>query len=111
MKEHVKAGSMPEYRRILMIKDSNFHLKIMECAGNKVLHNICKWILEQIYLKYRPEYMREERIREAAEEHRMLLKSLRERDVKKTTRLLRQHIRNGREHVVGSLWQDRSLEI
>jgi DNA-binding GntR family transcriptional regulator len=111
MKEHVKAASVPEYRRILMIKDTHFHLKIIACAGNKVMFNICQWILEQIYLKYRPESMREERIKEAAEEHRMLLKALKDRDVKKATRLLGQHIRNGREHVVGSLWQNKSLEI
>ena len=51
------------------------------------------------------------RLKEAAEEHRMLLKALKEKDAKKTTRLLRQHIRNGREHVVGSLLQDKRLEI
>ncbi len=111
LNEHVKAVSVPEYRRILMIKDTNFHLEMIKLAENQVIYNLCKLIFERIYLKYRPEYMREERIKEAAEEHRALLGALKERDVKKTRRLLRQHIKNGREHVVGSLWQDRSLEI
>ena len=111
MKEHVKAASVPQYRRLLMIKDTDFHLKLIECAGNKVIYTVSRWILEQIYLKYRPEYMREARLKEAAEEHRMLFKALKERNAEKTTRLLKQHIRNGSEHIVGSLWQDKNIEL
>jgi DNA-binding GntR family transcriptional regulator len=33
LKEHVKAASIPEYRRILMIKDTNFHLQMIKIAG------------------------------------------------------------------------------
>lgn len=106
LKEHVKAASIPEYRRILMIKDTNFHLQMIKIAENKVMYNLSKIIFEQIYLKYRPEYMREERIREAAEEHSALLEALRKRDARKTRRLIKQHIKNGRAHVVGSLWED-----
>jgi DNA-binding FadR family transcriptional regulator len=67
MNEHMKAASFPQYRRNLMIKDTNFHLAIVACGGNKVIYKLCKLILEQIYLKYRPEYMREDRLKEAAE--------------------------------------------
>lgn len=111
MKEHVEAASTPEYRRILMLKDTNFHLRVVECAENKVIYNLCKLILEQIYLKYRPEYMRDERLREAAEEHRLILESLRQKDVAKARRLLRQHMRKGREHIVNSLMEEKSLEV
>jgi len=111
LKEHVKAGSVPEYRRILMIKDTNFHLHMIKIGGNKVIYNLSKVIFEQIYLKYRPEYMQEERIREAAEEHSALLEALRERDARKTRRLIKQHIKNGRAHVVGSLWEDRDVML
>ena len=111
LKEHVKAASIPEYRRILMIKDTNFHLQMIRIAENKVMYNLSKMIFEQIYLKYRPEYMREERIREAAEEHSALLKALREKDARKIRRLIKQHIKNGRAHVVGSLWEDRDAML
>ena len=111
LKEHVKAASVPEYRRILMIKDTNFHLHMIKIAENKVMYNLSKMIFEQIYLKYRPEYMREERIREAAEEHSALLEALREKDARKTRRLIKQHIKNGRAHVVGSLWEDRDAML
>jgi DNA-binding GntR family transcriptional regulator len=111
LKEHVKAGSVPEYRRILMIKDTNFHLHMIKIGGNKVIYNLSKVIFEQIYLKYRPGYMREERIKEAAEEHTALLEALKERDVRKTRRLIKQHIKNGRAHVAGSLWEDRDAML
>lgn len=111
LKEHVKAASVPEYRRILMIKDTNFHLQMIKIAGNKVIYNLSKVIFEQIYLKYRPEYMREQRIREAAEEHGALLEALKERDVRKTRRLIKQHIKNGRAHVAGSLWEGRGAML
>jgi len=111
MDEHVKALSAPQYRRSLMIKDTNFHLQMIEFAGNKVIHNLCKLIFEQIYLKYRPEYMRDQRLKEAAGEHKMILMALRERDVKKTRRLIKQHIKRGSEHIVGGLWQDKDIGI
>ncbi|MBW1788210.1 MAG: GntR family transcriptional regulator [Deltaproteobacteria bacterium] len=112
-REHVEAVSTPQYRRILLLKDTNFHLQMIEIAGNRVIHNLCKNIFEQIYLKYRPEYMREERLREATEEHWAIVGALRERDAKKTRRLLKQHVKNGREHIVGSLWrgEDAGLEF
>ena len=111
MKEHIKGVSAPQYRRFLMIMDTNFHLRIIECAENKVVYNMSKLIFEQIYLKYRPEYMRETRLKKAEEEHRMLLKTLKERDVKKARTLIRQHIKNGRDHIVGSLLEDKSIEF
>jgi DNA-binding GntR family transcriptional regulator len=111
MKEHVKAVSFPLYRRLLLIIDTNFHLEIIKCAENKVIYNFCKLIFERIYLKYRPEYMREERLKEAAREHRMLFEALKNGDVKKTERLIKDHIRSGREHIVNSLWEDRNITL
>ena len=52
LKEHVKTASIPEYRRLLMIKDTNFHLQMIRIAENKVMYNLSKIIFEQIYLKY-----------------------------------------------------------
>ncbi len=111
MKEHTTRVSVPQYRRILTIKDTNFHLKIIECAENKVVYNISKLILEQIYLKYRPEFMTGSRLVKAAEEHEMILESLKQRDVKKTRHLIKQHIKRGREHVVRSLLEDKTIEF
>ena len=111
MNEHIELASSPLYGRLVMIKDCNFHLKIIECAENEVIYNICSLIFEQIYLKYRPEYIREARVKETALEHSMLLESLKKRDAKKYRALIKQHIKNGRKNVIGSLWQDRGHKI
>lgn len=111
LKEHVEAASLPQYRRILMIRDTNFHLQMIEIAGNRVIYNLCKMIFEQIYLKYRPEYMRDERLKEAADEHQAILQALKERDTRKARQLIRQHIKDGKEHVVGSLWHGRETGL
>jgi DNA-binding GntR family transcriptional regulator len=111
LREHITAVSAPQYRRLLLMKDLNFHLKVVECAGNKVIHTLCKMVFERIYLKYRPEYMREERIQAAADEHRTLFAALRARDAAKVKRLIRAHIRNGRDHLVSSLWKGRDFYL
>ena len=111
MKEHIKAVSGPEYRRMLMIKDTRFHLTIIDCAGSDVFSSTCGTIFEQIYLKYRPEYMNDARLKAAAEEHQTLLNALRERDVRKTKRLLKQHIKKGADHIVYGRGRGRSLEL
>ncbi|MBU2550860.1 MAG: GntR family transcriptional regulator [Proteobacteria bacterium] len=111
LKEHSKGLTMPQHRRLLMIIDTNFHLKIVECANNRVIYNTLKMIFEQIYLKYRPEYMRENRLVEAGQEHKLLFEALKEKDVKKTRRLIRQHIKSGSDHIAGSLLEDRSIEL
>ena len=109
--EHVEAASVPEYRRLLMIKDTNFHLQIIKIAENNVIYELSKMIFERIYLKYRPEYMREERLKEAAKEHRAILQALKARDLREARNLVRRHIRNGRDHIAGSLWEGREYEI
>jgi DNA-binding GntR family transcriptional regulator len=111
MREHVKAVSFPQYRRSMLIIDTNYHLEIIKCAENKVIYDYCKVIFERVYLKYRPEYMQEKRLKDAAKEHRLLFEALKNRDVKITRRLIKNHIRAGREHIVGSLWQERDLKL
>lgn len=94
-----------------MIVDTDFHLKIIRCAENRIMYNICKWVFEQIYLKYKPEYIRENRIKDAAQEHKILFEALKNRDAKKAASLLREHIRKGREHIVGSLLEHEKITL
>jgi DNA-binding GntR family transcriptional regulator len=107
MSEHIKGASLPQSRRLLMIKDLNFHLKIVECAENRIIHSTCRRIFEQIYLKYKSEFMLESRINEASQEHENILNALTDGDVERTRRLLTKHIHKGRKHIIDSLFQDR----
>ena len=111
MNAHANMLSLPQYRRNLMFIDTSFHLKIIECSENVVFYNTCRLIFEQLYLKYRPEYMRGTRLKEAAEEHKMLFEALKSRDTTNFRRLIKQHIKNGSKHIVGSLRQDSNIEL
>jgi DNA-binding GntR family transcriptional regulator len=90
-------------RRELILDDIRFHLAIVKHSHNTVIYNLLKDILEQVYLKYRPEYLDDERVKVIVHEHRALLQSLKKGDVEEATRLLREHIRSGMEYVIGTI--------
>jgi DNA-binding GntR family transcriptional regulator len=93
----------PEKGRGLMLRDAQFHLKIIEFTGNKSVYGFLKDLLEQIYLRWRPEYLQRERVDEALSEHREIFKSLSKGNPELTMRLLKDHIRNGKDHIIHSL--------
>jgi len=89
--------------RELVLLDSQFHLKIAEYAHNEVILKLLKQIFEQIYLKYRAEYLSNDRIKMVLKEHRELLSALRRADLEAAIEVTREHIRMGMEHVIWSL--------
>jgi len=97
-KKHEKAN-----RRMLILVDAQFHLKIAEIAQNEIIYQILKEIFEKIYLKYRPEYMDDEWGKKVVKQHHELLESLREGQAEKAVRIVRKHIKTGRDYVIGSL--------
>ena len=90
-------------RRELILEDTLFHLSIVECANNNVIYNLLKYIFEQVYLKYRPEYLSDDRVKVCLREHRVLLDALAKGNVEKTIVLVREHIRSGMEYIIGSI--------
>jgi DNA-binding GntR family transcriptional regulator len=54
-------------------------------------------------LKYRPEYMDDEWGKKVVKQHHELLESLREGQAEKAVRIVRKHIKTGRDYVIGSL--------
>ncbi len=97
-KKHEKAN-----RRMLILVDAQFHLKIAEIARNEIIYQILKDIFEKIYLKYRPEYLDDGWVEKVIKQHHELLESLREGQVEKTVRIVRRHIQTGMDYVIGSL--------
>jgi DNA-binding GntR family transcriptional regulator len=60
-------------------------------------------VFEQVYLKYRPEYLSDDRINVLVKEHRALLDAFKEGNVEETTALVREHIRSGMEYIIRSI--------
>jgi len=95
--------------RLLIIRDAQFHLKIAKFAHNNVIYRLLNGIFDEICLKYRPEYMGDERIAEAVQEHRRILNALEKRDVEKAVAMTKEHNKKGMEHVISSLCMDRPI--
>ena len=100
-------STAPKWRRKMMLTDASFHLTIAKASDNQVIVELLETIYERIYLKYRAEYLSEERIRDVVKDHRELLSCLKNREEKKATELIRNHIRSGMEHMVSSLRDGR----
>jgi DNA-binding GntR family transcriptional regulator len=98
-----KDSTAPTYRRKLMLTDAEFHLTIAKASGNKVIVDLLATVLERIYLKYRAEYLGEERIARVLKHHRNILESLQKKDVEKAIQLTREHIQSGMNHMVENL--------
>ena len=95
-------------RRELILEDTQFHLGLIRYAHNDVIYNILENIFEQVYLKYRPEYLDDERIKVIKNEHKDLLSALRSRDVDKAAALIRGHIRDGTDYVVKTIKAEKN---
>jgi DNA-binding GntR family transcriptional regulator len=95
--------NVKQARRELILEDTLFHLSIVECANNNVIYNLLKYIFEQVYLKYRPEYLSDARLKVCLNEHKALLESLAKGNAEETIGLVRNHIRSGMEYIIGSI--------
>lgn len=106
-----KDRSSPNYRRKLMLTDAAFHLTIAKVSGNQVIVDLLETVLERIYLKYRAEYLGEERIAKVLKDHRDFLESLQKKEAKKAIKLIRDHIQSGMNHMIDSLKNGRLVSL
>jgi len=94
-------------RRELILDDTRFHLAVVRYAHNDVIYKLLEGISEQVYLKYRPEYLDDSRIKVVLKEHKEILDSLKKGDVDGTIALIRDHIRSGMEYVISTIQLER----
>jgi DNA-binding GntR family transcriptional regulator len=99
------------FNRGLILLDAKFHLQIAEYSHNEVIYKILKDIFEQLYLKYPPQYLSDERAKAVVSEHRKILNALRKRDVQETVDVIKAHIKAGSGHVIGSLKPNRNFVL
>jgi DNA-binding GntR family transcriptional regulator len=104
-----KRKNLRQPRRELILEDTLFHLSIVECANNNVIYNLLQYIFEQVYLKYRPEYLSDARLKVCLGEHKVLLDALTKGNVEETIDLVREHIRSGMEYIIGSIQLEKTI--
>ena len=85
--------------RILGIQDAQFHLEIIKFSGNDTIYNLLREIYEQIYLRYKPQYVGPQRPKEALKEHKAILNAIAKQDLKEARKVIKKHIRYQIEHM------------
>jgi len=102
-------NDLSQDRRLLILKDAQFHLKIAEFSHNRVIFRLLNEIFDELSLKYRPEYMSDERIKEAIQEHRRILIALEKGDVEEAIVMVKDHNEKGKDYVSGSLRKGKGV--
>jgi DNA-binding GntR family transcriptional regulator len=95
-------------RRELILEDMKFHMSIVRYAHNEVIYFLLQGILEQVYLKYRPEYLSDRRVMKIMKEHHDLLEGIKKGDVEETIAILKHHIRSGADYMIESIKSEKS---
>ena len=87
------------------ILDQEFHVSILEIAGNKYLPNYFREVYQRIFLRHRVESLRPGRAISVVEEHRQLLKAIIEKDGTRAKELIAGHIAAGKSYVFSSIFK------
>jgi DNA-binding GntR family transcriptional regulator len=103
LKEYEASLTSLETNRINMLKDMQFHLKIAEFSQQAVIIKLLTVLLERICLKYRPEYLGDERINNAKKEHRRIFKAFENKDEKEAIAAIIDHNGSSVKYMTGSL--------
>jgi len=91
VRDHFRKLDMTDPRK-WVVYDGQFHLKIAEYARNDVIYHLLEEILERIYLRYKPQYLGEQRLKEALKEHREILQAITSGNLKEVRSVIRKHL-------------------
>ena len=94
--------------RNLFILDTDFHLSILDMAGNKILSNRYKELSRKIFLRFRIEELKMARIEQIRIEHDQLYEALSLKDVERAKGLVMVHHQNSRESLFPIIFQEKN---
>ncbi len=91
--------------RKLFILDTEFHAGMIEMTGNAILAGRYRDICQKVFLRFRTEDLRIERIQKIVEEHEQIYEAVRIKDVARTKELLKAHNANARKNLFSIIFQ------
>jgi len=91
------------YDRKKIFLDATFHLQIAEMAKNRILKWHLKINLEHVYLRAKLDKYDISRMENAANEHHLLVKKMKNKDILGSIETMRNHIISSRDHVIACL--------
>lgn len=94
--------------RNLFILDTEFHLAILDMAGNKILSTRYEDLSRKIFLRFRIEELKLDRIEQIRIEHDLLYEALSLKDVDRAKGLVMVHHQNSRESLFPIIFQEKN---
>ncbi|MGI9535650.1 MAG: GntR family transcriptional regulator [Desulfocapsaceae bacterium] len=94
--------------RNLFILDTDFHLSILDMAGNKILSHRYKDLSRKIFLRFRIEELKVDRIEQISIEHDQLYEALSLKDIERAKGLVMVHHQNSRESLFPIIFQEKN---
>ena len=94
--------------RNLFILDTEFHLAILDMAGNRILSARYQDLSQKIFLRFRIEELKIDRIDQICIEHHQLYEALSLRDAERAKGLIRVHHKNSRESLFPIIFQEKN---
>ncbi len=94
--------------RNLFILDTEFHLAILDMAGNRILSARYRDLSQKIFLRFRIEELKIDRIDQIRIEHHQLYEALSLRDVERAKGLIMVHHQNSRESLFPIIFQEKN---
>jgi DNA-binding GntR family transcriptional regulator len=102
--DYENAGTGRVHRK-LFILDTEFHAGMIEMTANTILAGRYRDICQKIFLQFRTEDLRIERIQDIVEEHDQIYDAVRIKDVARSKELLKTHNANARENLFSIISQ------
>ena len=94
--------------RNLFILDTEFHLAILDMAGNRILSARYQDLSQKIFLRFRIEELKIDRIDQICIEHHQLYEALSLRDAERAKELIMVHHQNSRESLFPIIFQEKN---
>lgn len=92
-------------QRKLFILDTEFHSAIIEMTENKMLAERYQDVCQRIFLRFRVEDLKVERLKEIVDQHQQLFAAVCEKDVEKAKQLIQNHHKDGMENIFAIIFK------
>lgn len=84
--------------------DQEFHACYVQMAENPYLTNYFREVYQRIFLRHRMEGLRAGRAKEVVLEHNEIYKAISLKDIERTKKLIKHHLKAGKEYIFSSIF-------
>jgi DNA-binding GntR family transcriptional regulator len=109
-KEAYEQAITDRVHRGLFVLDTDFHAAVIEMMDNAILADRYRDLCKRIFLRFRVEALRVERIHQIVEEHNRLFEAICIKDVALAKELLQKHNRNARKNLFSFIFDDNQKD-